>query len=90
MKKILNSKSDITSVNSAATANKDFEPVIYLVPHTHYDAIWVFNREDYFHINIEFILKKAVELMKANPEYKFTIEQTYLLEQIEANYPSQI
>jgi alpha-mannosidase len=64
------------------------ERVIYLVPHTHYDAIWVFNKEDYFHINIEFILKKAVDLMKANPEYKFTIEQTYLLEQVEANYPS--
>ena len=26
--------------------------------------------------------------MKANSEYKFTIEQTYLLEQVEANYPS--
>jgi alpha-mannosidase len=73
---------------SASTTNKGLEPVIYLVPHTHYDAIWVFNKEDYFHINIEFILKKAVELMKTNPEYKFTIEQTYLLEQMEANYPS--
>jgi len=73
---------------SAASTNKTLDPVIYLVPHTHYDAIWVFNKEDYFHINIEFILKKAVELMKANSEYKFTIEQTYLLEQVEANYPS--
>ena len=26
--------------------------------------------------------------MKANSEYKFTIEQTYLLEHVEANYPS--
>jgi alpha-mannosidase len=84
----LNPKSDTTSVTSTAPINKVLEPVIYLVPHTHYDAIWVFNREDYFHINIEFILKKAVELLKANPEYKFTIEQTYLLEQIEVNYPS--
>ena len=89
MNKILNPKGDITAaVVAAAKANKDLEPVIYLVPHTHYDAIWVFNREDYFHINIEFILKKAVELMKANSEYRFTIEQTYLLEQVEGNYPS--
>jgi alpha-mannosidase len=89
MNKMLNPKGNTTSVGgAAATTNKDPEPVIYLVPHTHYDAIWVFNREDYFHINIEFILKKAVELMKANSEYKFTIEQTYLLEHVEANYPS--
>ena len=76
MNKILNPKDDTSSASSATTANKDFEPVIYLAPHTHYDAIWVFNREDYFHINIEFILKKAVGLMKANPEYKFRIAQT--------------
>ncbi len=93
MTKILNLNGDITALAAAATAtaaitNRGRESIIYLVPHTHYDAIWVFNKEDYFHINIEFILNKAVELMKANSEYKFTIEQTYLLEQVEANYPS--
>src|SRR5918995_5071198 len=90
MDKILNPKGDNTAaaVAAATTTKRDLEPIVYLVPHTHYDAVWVFSKEDYFHINIEFILKKAVELMKANPEYKFTIEQTYLLEQVEANYPS--
>src|SRR5918995_4667255 len=73
---------------STVTGRKGLEPVIYLVPHTHYDAVWVFNKEDYFRINIEFILKQAVDLLKANQEYKFTIEQTYLLEHIEANYRS--
>ena len=73
---------------STLTGRKSLESVIYLVPHTHYDAIWVFNKEDYFRINIEFILKQAVDLLKANQEYKFTIEQTYLLEQIEVNYRS--
>ncbi len=60
--------------------------VIYLVPHTHYDAIWVFNKEDYYYINIEFILKQAVQLMKIT-DYKFLIEQTFLLEHIENKYP---
>jgi len=60
--------------------------VIYLVPHTHYDAIWVFNKEDYYYINIEFILKQAVQLMKTT-DYKFLIEQTFLLEHIENKYP---
>ena len=26
-------------------------PVVYLVPHTHYDAIWVFTKEDYQILN---------------------------------------
>ncbi|HYA85332.1 MAG TPA: glycoside hydrolase family 38 C-terminal domain-containing protein [Candidatus Bathyarchaeia archaeon] len=62
-------------------------PVVYLVPHTHYDAIWVFTKEDYFYINIELILKQVVDLIKGHKEYKFTIEQTFLLEHIENNYP---
>jgi alpha-mannosidase len=62
-------------------------PLVYLVPHTHYDAIWVFTKEDYFYINIELILKQVVDLIKGHKEYKFTIEQTFLLEHIESNYP---
>ena len=60
---------------------------IYLVPHSHYDAIWAFSKEDYLYINIEQILKKAVELMEKS-EYKFLIEQTALLEEIERRNPS--
>ena len=62
-------------------------PVVYLVPHTHYDAIWVFTKEDYFYINIELILKQVINLIKSHNGYKFTIEQTFLLEHIESNYP---
>ncbi len=61
--------------------------IIYVVPHTHYDAVWVFTKEDYFYINIDFILKKVVEIMERKPEYKFLIEQTFLLEEIENRYP---
>jgi alpha-mannosidase len=62
------------------------DPKIFLVPHTHYDAIWVFNKEDYYYINVDLILKQALDLIK-NANYKFLIEQTFLLEYIEANYP---
>jgi alpha-mannosidase len=61
---------------------------IYLVPHTHYDAIWVFTKEDYFYINIDLILKKAVELLEKDKKYKFLIEQVYLLEELEKRYPN--
>ncbi|MCK4418238.1 glycoside hydrolase, partial [Candidatus Aerophobetes bacterium] len=60
---------------------------IYLVPHTHYDAVWVFTKEDYFYINIELILKQAVELIEKS-DYKFLIEQTALLLEIERRNPS--
>jgi len=59
---------------------------IYLVPHTHYDAVWVFTKQDYFHINIELILRKAIELMEKS-DYKFLIEQTSLIEEVERRSP---
>ncbi len=61
--------------------------VIYLVPHSHYDAMWIFTKEDYFYINIDIILKKVVEIMEKSKEYKFLIEQTHLLEEVERRYP---
>ncbi len=61
--------------------------IIYVVPHTHYDAVWVFTKEDYFYINIDFILKKVIEILDRREEYKFLIEQTFLLEEIENRYP---
>ncbi|MFC1918271.1 glycoside hydrolase, partial [Chloroflexota bacterium] len=60
---------------------------IYLVPHSHYDAVWAFTKEDYFYINIELILKPAIELMEKK-DYKFLIEQVSLLEEIERRNPS--
>ena len=59
---------------------------IYLVPHTHYDAIWVFTKEDYFYINMVSILKEVAELIEKT-DYKFLIEQTFLLEEMEKRYP---
>ncbi len=59
---------------------------IYLVPHTHYDAIWVFTKEDYFYINMVSILKEVAELVEKT-DYKFLIEQTFLLEEMEKRYP---
>jgi alpha-mannosidase len=48
--------------------------------------VWVFTKEDYLYIN-ELILQKAVDLMlKSN--YKFCLEQTYLLESLETRNPN--
>ena len=60
-------------------------PTIYLVPHTHYDVAWAFSKEEYLKIN-EAILEQALKLMK-KPEFKFCIEQTFLLKEIEKRKP---
>jgi alpha-mannosidase len=61
--------------------------MIYLVPHSHYDAIWVFTKEEYFYINIDLILRKATEFLTKYKDFKFMIEQIYLLEEVERRYP---
>ena len=58
---------------------------VYLVPHSHYDVVWAFSKDDYYFIN-EMILTSAIEMIKQS-EFKFLIEQTYLLEMIEQRNP---
>ncbi len=58
---------------------------IYLTPHSHYDVVWAFTKDDYYHIN-EIILQDAVEMIKRR-DFRFLIEQTYLLELIEKRNP---
>jgi len=58
---------------------------IYLVPHTHYDVAWAFSKEDSLEINEE-ILKEVMKLMLV-PEFKFCLEQTFLLQEIERRNP---
>jgi len=76
----------MTTEKKEGEAEVKAKDTIYLVPHTHYDAIWVFTKEDYFYINIVFILKEVAELVEKT-DYKFLIEQTFLLEEMEKRYP---
>ena len=54
---------------------------IYLVPHTHYDVAWAFSKEEYLKIN-ESILEEALKLLES-PKFRFCLEQTFLLQEIE-------
>jgi alpha-mannosidase len=58
---------------------------IFLVPHTHYDVAWAFNREDYLLI-FSSILIKALNMID-DGGFKFLIEQTFPLEAIEHRNP---
>ena len=57
---------------------------IYLTPHTHYDTAWVFTKEEYFEINKR-IVEEAVGLMETS-DFKFCLEQTFLLKHIEEKH----
>jgi alpha-mannosidase len=58
---------------------------IFLVPHAHYDVVWAMNRQDYLNI-FKMLLRRTVEMIR-NDGFKFLIEQTHLLEQIESEDP---
>jgi len=57
-----------------------------LTPHTHYDAAWAFTKEEYLQIN-ERIIEDATSLMETS-EFKFCLEQTFLLNQINKRNPN--
>ncbi len=58
---------------------------IFLVPHTHYDVVWAMTKQDYLNIHKK-ILRQALDLIEKT-DFKFLIEQAYLLEQIESQDP---
>ncbi len=58
---------------------------IYLTPHTHYDVAWAFTKEEYLQIN-ERIVEEAVRLMETS-DFKFCLEQTFLLQEINRRNP---
>jgi hypothetical protein len=59
---------------------------IYLTPHTHYDVAWAFSKEEYLKIN-EAIVDEALKLMES-AEFKFYLEQTFLLKEIVGRNPA--
>ncbi len=59
--------------------------LIYAVPQSHYDVVWAFTEEEYLKIN-EIIIEDAVGQIDGGG-FKFSVEQTFLLEQIEKRNP---
>ena len=69
----------------AKERNKE-QDTIYLVPNAHFDALWVFTKEEHLYINLMLVLKEVAELVEKT-DFKFLIEQTYLLEEMEKRCP---
>ena len=64
---------------------KNNKRTIFLVPHTHYDVAWAMTKQDYLNIHKK-ILRQALDMIEQS-NFKFLIEQTFLLEQIESQDP---
>src|SRR5512140_3047931 len=56
---------------AAAPAAKD---VFFLIPHTHWEGAVFLTREEYLDVGLPNILR-AVQLLKAHPNYRFTLDQ---------------
>ncbi len=59
---------------------------IYLVPHTHHDVAWFFTKEESLQV-MESNLEEATRLMETS-EFKYSVEQTFLLEEISKRNPN--
>jgi len=61
---------------------------IHLVPSFHYDVIYLKSYDEYLGISLK-IIDKALDILEANPDYVFTMEQVILLEEFWERRPEK-
>jgi alpha-mannosidase len=66
-----------------AEANK---PVLYYVPHTHWEGAVFKTREEYLEMGLSHILQ-ALQLLREYPEYRFTLDQVAYFKPFLERYP---
>jgi alpha-mannosidase len=67
------------------TAPKD---TLWLVPHTHWEGAVFKTREEYLEIGLPHIVR-ALTLLKAHPEYRFTLDQVCYVKPFLERYPEE-
>ncbi len=61
---------------------------IFVVPHSHVDLYWLDTPEICISRNVE-ALKKTLEILKVYPDFRFSEESVYVLQEFLRRYPSQ-
>ena len=61
---------------------------VHIISSFHYDYLYLENSETYFQLGFR-ILDKAMELLEAEPEWNFTVEQTILIEEYLHRFPEK-
>jgi alpha-mannosidase len=64
------------------------KPILYYIPHTHWEGAVFKTREGYLEMGLQNILR-ALRLLKANPDYKFTLDQVAYFKPFLERYPEE-
>jgi alpha-mannosidase len=72
----------------AGPAEPAAKPVLYYIPHTHWEGAVFKTREGYLEQGLQNILR-ALRLLKAYPEYKFTLDQVGYFKPFLERYPEE-
>ncbi len=73
----------------AQTPNPAARQTLYYIPHTHWEGAVFKTREGYLEMGLQNILE-AMRLLKAHPEYKFTLDQVAYFRPFLERYPEQV
>jgi alpha-mannosidase len=64
------------------------QPTLYYIPHTHWEGAVFKTREGYLDMGLQNILR-ALRLLKANPDYTFTLDQVAYFKPFLERYPEE-
>src|SRR5262249_33011193 len=73
------------SVTRSQTSQK---PVLYYIPHTHWEGAVFKTREEYLDMGLSNIMK-AVHLLKKHPNFKFALDQVAYFRPFLERYPEE-
>jgi alpha-mannosidase len=76
------------SVGRAQTRPPSAGPVLYYIPHTHWEGAVFKTREEYLDMGLPNILT-ALSLLKVHPEFKFTLDQAAYVKPFLERYPEE-
>jgi len=75
------------SIQAGAPDTAD-KPTLYYIPHTHWEGAVFKTREGYLEMGLQNILR-AMRLLKAYPDYKFTLDQVAYFKPFLERYPEE-
>jgi alpha-mannosidase len=73
---------------SAQTVAPGSTPVLYYIPHTHWEGAVFKTRDEYLDVGLPHILQ-ALRLLKQYPDYKFTLDQVAYFRPFLERYPEE-
>jgi alpha-mannosidase len=81
---------DVTlSAAPVGQPDRSDKPVLYYIPHTHWEGAVFDTREEYLQFGLDHILQ-AMRLLDKYPSYKFTLDQVAYVKPFIERYPEQV